>query len=247
MPRTYHPVVGPTRRHKYTDANMQRAVDAVASGTSQRDAARMFGVPRATLIDRIKNRHQRISGGQPVFSDEEECVIAKNVATLGDWGFPVDMLDLRLLVKNYLEARGRTVRKFRNNLPGPDWLKSFMQRRRAIITPRLCQNICRKRAEITPGNIDNYFENLRVTIENVPPENIINYDETNLSDNPGQKKCVFRRGCRYPERVVNSTKSAVSVMFACSASGVLLQPYVVYKAEHLHDRWIQGGPDGVPY
>ena len=31
-------------------------------------------------------------------------------------------------------------------------------------------------------------------------------------------------------------------MFAGTASGDLLHPYVIYKAEHLHDRWIQGGP-----
>ena len=34
----------------------------------------------------------------------------------------------------------------------------------------------------------------------------LNYDETNLSDEPGQKKCVFRRGINYPERVINFSK-----------------------------------------
>ena len=76
---------------------------------------------------------------------------------------------------------------------------------------------------------------------------VINFDETNLSDDPGQKKCVYRRGCKYPERSMNSTKASTSIMFAGTASGKLLDPYVVYKSEHLHDRWIEGGSPGVRY
>jgi hypothetical protein len=30
-------------------------------------------------------------------------------------------------------------------------------------------------------------------LEGVPPENIWNYDETNLMDDPGAKKAIFKR------------------------------------------------------
>ena len=36
-------------------------------------------------------------------------------------------------------------------------------------------------------------------------------------------------------------------MFAGTASVKLLDPYMVYKSEHLHDRWIEGGSPGVRY
>ena len=36
-------------------------------------------------------------------------------------------------------------------------------------------------------------------------------------------------------------------MFCGSASGSVLPPYVVYKAEHLWDRWMEGGPKGARY
>lgn len=36
-------------------------------------------------------------------------------------------------------------------------------------------------------------------------------------------------------------------MFAGSASGEILPPYVVYKAEHLWDTWTTGGPNGCRY
>ena len=40
--------------------------------------------------------------------------------------------------------------------------------------------------------IISYFNNLQKTLENIPPQNIINYDETNLSDDPGRKKVAVK-------------------------------------------------------
>ena len=48
----------------------------------------------------------------------------------------------------------------------------------------------------------------------VPPTNIFNYDETNLSDDPGTKKSIFRRGVKYPETVKDSTNTSTSIMFS---------------------------------
>jgi len=36
-------------------------------------------------------------------------------------------------------------------------------------------------------------------------------------------------------------------MFAGTASGYLLPPYVVYKAENLYDSWTEGEPKGTRY
>ncbi|CAG5009206.1 unnamed protein product [Parnassius apollo] len=92
-----------------------------------------------------------------------------------------------------------------------------------------------------------YFENLRETIKDVPASNILNFDETNLSDNPGNSKCIFKRGVKYPERVLNSTKGAISIMFSGTAAGEILPVYVVYKADNLYSEWIQGGPRHTRY
>ena len=43
------------------------------------------------------------------------------------------------------------------------------------------------RAEVTPSVINNYFENLTVSLEHIPAQNIYNYDETNLTDDPESK------------------------------------------------------------
>lgn len=75
--------------------------------------------------------------------------------------------------------------------------------------------------------------NLKKPILRVPPSNIYNYDEANLSDDPGQKRVITKRGVKYPERILNSTKSSTSIMFCGNAKGKLLPPYVVYKSKEM--------------
>lgn len=36
-------------------------------------------------------------------------------------------------------------------------------------------------------------------------------------------------------------------MFAASADGKLLPPYIIYKSAHLYDTWTEGGPPGTRY
>lgn len=115
------------------------------------------------------------------------------------------------------------------------------------ISVRISQNIKRSRAEVSPDTINEYFCKLEESLEDVPLDNIVNYDETNLSDDPGRPKVIVRRGCKYPERVANHSKASTSLMVAASAAGELLPPYVVYKATHLYDSWTLDGPKGTRY
>ena len=73
-------------------------------------------------------------------------------------------------------------------------------------------------------------------------KHFFNYDESNLTDDPGKKKLLYRRGIKYPEKVMNPNKSSTTIMLCGSASGTLLPLYVVYRSEHLWDTWTQGCP-----
>ena len=166
------------------------------------------------------------------FSEEEERQIVGHLLKCADFGMPLNNIDMQLVVKGYLTKIDRTVDRFRNNTPGDDWCSSFTKRH-PMLSERMCQNIKRARAKVDPEQVKQYFENLKKVVEGVPPANILNYDETNLADDPGRKKCIFRRGVKYPERVINHSKGNISLMFAGSATGELLPPYVIYKAKNL--------------
>ena len=93
------------------------------------------------------------------------------------------------------------------------------------LSSRLAQNIRQSRADVSPEVINKYFDNLEENIKDVSPNCILNYDETNLTDD-----------------VLNATKSSTSVMFAGTADDHMLPPHIVYKSENMWDTWTFDGP-----
>ncbi|KAI5692806.1 hypothetical protein M8J75_001569 [Diaphorina citri] len=116
-----------------------------------------------------------------------------------------------------------------------------------VAGPSVCSNIKKARAAVDEQVIKEYTENLQKELKDIPPGSIWNYDETNLSDDPGSKKVIAKRGSKYVETIANTSKTATSLMFCGNAAGKLLPPYLVYKAEHMWSVWTQNGPPGTRY
>ena len=247
MPRTHKRKPGVRKYRDYTEDALKAAVEAHLAGTSLRDAEKQFGIPMRTVSHKAKKKHTGTVGKPTVFSELEEYSLVKLLEKCSEWGQPMTGLDIRMIAASVLQRQGRVVRAFKNNIPGVDWSNSFLTRHKNQLSNRLCQNIKRARAEVSAETINEYFDHLEESTQGVNPDAIINYDETNLSDDPGNKKCVFKRGTKYPERIMNYSKSSTSIMFAGTASGTMLPPYTVYKAEHIWDTWVIGGPADARY
>ena len=91
-------------------------------------------------------------------------------------------------------------------------IKSFIKRHK--LANRTVTNISRKRANVDRAVINDFFDNVSVHLDSIDPDNIVNYDETALVADPGRRKCLVKRGMKYPEAVSNHAKSGTSVMFA---------------------------------
>lgn len=230
----------------YTEETKQLCYEAVSNKTlSIREASKKFKIPRATISYMMSNKHLGNVGCPTTFTKREEELFVIRIIQMCEWGFPLDKLDLRMFVADYLRQQKRTIPKFANNTPGDDWATGFMKRWE--LSHRLATNIRRKRAKIEKEELERYFANLEKTLEGVPKENIWNYDETNLRDDPGSKKVVMKRGTKYPERVMNSSKQCYSLMFCGNAAGEVLPPYVVFKSVHLYRTWVMYGPKDARY
>ncbi len=248
MPRVYKADLRGKRYIRREKEEFIPAIDAIKNGRlSIRQAAKKYGIAYTVLRRHYKNKNIKSQGGQTSLTYEEEALLVDRISTCADWGFPFDRTSLRLFIKSYLDTRGKVIKKFKNNNPGQDFVRSFLERHKERLTERLCQNIKRVRAAISPEIVSDSFSNLKKEIENVEPGNIINYDETNLADDPGRKKVISKRGCKYPERVMNSSKTATSLMFACAGDSKLLPPYIVYKSLHLYRTWMECGPSKARY
>lgn len=53
-------------------------------------------------------------------------------------------------------------------------------------------------------------------------------------DDPGRRKIITKRGTKYPERIKNSSKASILVMFAASGDGIILPPLTFYKKIYLY-------------
>lgn len=247
MPSKYKRKPGSRSYADYSLEKLQLCLDAIRDGSmTQRRAAEYFKIPRSTIKNKLKNKFPSKPGHPTIFCETEESAFAAHIIQLSEFGFPVDELDFRFVVKAYLSSQGRTVKNFQNNMPGRDWTKLYLKRHPEL-SVRFAANIKKVRAGVNEKMITEYIENLKIVTEGVPPDRIYNYDESNLTDDPGRKRIICRRGCKYPERVMNSTKSSTSVMFCGSAAGIALPPYIIYKAEHLWSTWTENGPRGARY
>ena len=246
MPRTYKRKVGSRSYSDYSSEKLDEAVAAVNSGELKlREASRSFNIPYGSLYNHVHKLHSGTSGGQTRLSVAVEQRLVQTIETLGQWKVPVDYIDIRLLVKDYLDRQGICDSRFQNNCPGPDWLCSFMKRHN--ITKRIADNVTPARAEISLSNVTEYFGELKEALSDIPPQNIINYDETNITDDPGAKRVLCHRGVKRIERKMHHSKTAISLMYSIAADGTFLPPMVVYKAQSCYSEWTQGGPEGTLY
>lgn len=191
MPQKYKRKIGGRRYVQYSTETLGNAVNAVIRGMSYKEASETYNIPVVTLWRKMNNKNPKKYGGQPVLNSVEENAIVEAVITAAEWGYPYEKEDIKCLVKSYLDRAGKVVKKFHNNIPGKDWCDDFLKRHKDVLKVRLAENIKRSRAAVSRPVLNEYFDKLEVSLQNVPPQNFINYDETNFVDDPGTRLCLL--------------------------------------------------------
>ena len=70
--------------------------------------------------------------------------------------------------------------------------------------------------------MNSFFDNFEKHAPNVPPQNVFNFDETNLTDNPKRKRVFVAQGTRRVKNVTDNSKASVSLMWCGSATGEMI-------------------------
>ncbi|KAI4456835.1 unkempt family member [Holotrichia oblita] len=171
--------------YKYTQENLNNALDAIKSGLPCATAAKKYNVPRTTLIGKIKGIYPENcrSGVSTILNPEEEELLEKWIINMGKLGFPVTKSQLTdsvaLLVKNLKRPNN-----FADGRPGRHWFEGFL-RRHPQITERVTQNLSTSRGAVTKPKIEKWFEEIddffkSSKINIVDPRRIFNTDESAL-------------------------------------------------------------------
>lgn len=101
-----------------------------------------FPGARSTIKNKLTNKIINKPGRPTIFTETEEKSFVAHITALSEFGFPVTDFDLKMIIKDYLVAQGRNAPQFKDNVPGTDWIRSFLTRHRTL-SHRLANNIKR--------------------------------------------------------------------------------------------------------
>ena len=155
-------------RRKYTETDIQEALQAMAGGMSEVGASKEFGVPRATLNDR---KHGRTQGGPvgapPVLSVEIENRLVSTLTYCAQFRLALTQEDFLDLVQDVLNRMEYRAPRFVDNRPSVKWLSLFRQRH--AISLRACQAI-----KVFGGanHIKCKYESITILNTTAPPKQI---------------------------------------------------------------------------
>lgn len=125
MVRHYQKTPGNRSYRNYSQEDLANALNAIQSGMPVKRAAIVYKIPRITLRNKSLGRHQRSVGHPGVLSSGEQKVIRDTLCQVAKWGFPLTKCDIRAVVKKFLDKQGKTVREFKDNYPGPDFVENL--------------------------------------------------------------------------------------------------------------------------
>lgn len=187
MVRSYH---RKSCRGSWIGQNMDMALSSVNSGTSLREAARNFGIPRETLRRRLEASKKGISlelklgRFDPVFPRELERELANHIISMQDRFFGLNSTDVRRLAYE-LALKNNLPNSFckETQLAGIDWLKGFRKRHPeiALRTPEKT-SVARARCFNKP-TVGKFYQMMKQVHSEgkFSPHRIFNVDETAIT------------------------------------------------------------------
>jgi len=91
----------------YSREALEMAVTAVRRQTlTVRKAAQEYGVPRSSLHDKVRGKHERGSGRDRDLSDEDEVALANYIRFMANQGLPATREIVGQKVTQMLQATG---------------------------------------------------------------------------------------------------------------------------------------------
>lgn len=124
----------PYERFKYTEEDMQNAVECFRKGMSLSQASKAYNIPKSTLHAKVTERvpQDRKMGPNSVLTEVEELRLQTWILDKAKLGFPMHPDEVRNAVHYVLQEVPRE-NPFTNNKPGIKWFQLSLKRHPSII------------------------------------------------------------------------------------------------------------------
>ena len=220
---------------RYTEYEVHQAITAVKNGQSIRKASIEWGVPRATLQDRISGRepHRIASEPQQRLSSHQEAELAKWAIAQADLGLPPTHLQLRLFASKILDIKGDTERL------GQRWVRSFLKRNPSIQTQRSRRFDLNRINGATSEIIRAWFQYFDLPdIKSIKGSNRWNIDKAGIIEGQGENGLVLGGlNSRQIQKKQPGSRIWTSFLECISATGKSLPPLVIFKGKSVQQQW----------
>jgi hypothetical protein len=233
------------RTEAFNPQVLKQAVDAVNTGRMNlSEAAREFNLNRNTIRYNLDQSSMKASGGQTIFTNDQEENMCNRLIYVCQQGFPLKIADFLKIAYTYgsrLERRkllqcSKLPKSWHDNeMASYDWWLSF-KKRFPNLTLRVAEGLSNARAQaFNEERVKAFFEDYVNMIMNLNLQNhpalIYNCDETGLSSVPSTSgKVIAPKGVRSVQQVTVGERGTLTTLLPCvNATGEFLPPFLIFK------------------
>ena len=228
---------------------MVAALEEVERGMPVKRAARLFGVPRSTLRDRVAGnvKHGTNPGPKPYLTNTEETELASFLVDVAKAGYGKSRGEIKQIAENV--AREKKVLKRTKISDG--WYRRFMERQSDLSLRKGDATANVQMDCVSPETMKQYFDLLKDILDEhdlmASPGQIYNVDETGMPLDHQPPKTVTQKGQKKVRCRTSGNKSQVTVIGCVSAAGQAIPPFVIFDSKSLNKQWTIGEVNGTTY
>jgi len=221
---------------RYTESDIHHALEAVASGGSIKKASRDWGVPRATLYNRMHGHECRKDAFSSLqrLSQTQENQLTEWILIQDAMGLPPTHSQIKQFAQRMLAVKGDHTQL------GKHWMQAFLRLNPAVRTQK-CHH--RDSARVNGAStevIRPWFNNFFLPeIQAIKPENRYNMDEAGIMEGLGENVLVVGNAeKRSVQKKTPGSRVWTSFIECVSATGTFLPPLVIFKGKSVQQQWV---------
>jgi hypothetical protein len=247
MVRTY---VRKTNRASYGPHILQEALDAIKEGKmSKKKASEYYGIPRPTLIKRLKNPNHsphNLGRFKPVFDNAFESELVMHCVEMQQRFYGLTLNDLKSLAFQLADKNGiqHPFSKV-NKMAGKDWMRSFMCRYPQLSLRRPEPTSLSRATGFNRVQVGKFYDILQFELAKgaYTAAQIYNIDETGISTVQNPSKVIANKGCKQVGKIVSAERgTTTTVVCAMNAAGSYIPPVFIFKRQKMNDRLMRNSP-----